>query len=560
MSVISSDALEALRELSPDVRRRVITRLPPKVQKRLYFDWGFWANRGEGWTQQWVPGLERYTIITAGRGWGKTRCGAEAVRHVAENPTLCGALPVEGAQKSKDGRGGWIGIAGRTVNDVNETMLYGPSGLITISPPWFTPEHNRSAKRLTWPNGVVARLFSGDVPESFRGPDIGFLWADELAHWHKLRKAWEVAEYILRRGEESRCLITTTPIGVPTFVDLVFAKDEDGNKIPDPDGLDGFMIAPHTRVVTGSTFDNLYNLDANFLEKHVAAKVDTRLGQQEVLGRIIMDMPGAPWRMKEVRRCKRSEVPDLDLVVVSVDPAMTKKADKDAEELPETGIMVAGVHFASGVLYILEDASGNYDSDEWANVAASLYHKWEATRIVVEDNQGGDLVEKNIRVCDVDGAQFIEIHRVRATKSKYARAGMVNGIWQQGRAFHVGAKAELGTTNHWRRLEHQMTNFDPRKGDRGNQSDRMDALVWAVLGLLGEDADRTPLKALGTGELWAEVARKMRGENAKAADPLDKPKAPRRKVKFQAEGGLVSLKSWRTDQMVAFVDLIKRAA
>lgn len=548
MAALNSEALEALLELPEADRKAVIKQLPRDAQKRLYYHWPFWARADQVWT----PGPERHTVVLAGRGWGKTRYGAEACRHVAEHAELCGGRKKEDHRDANHGQGGVIGIAGRTANDVNETILHGPSGLITISPPWFMPHHEPSKKRLTWPNGVIARLFSGDVPNSFRGPNIGFLWADELAHWAKIKEAWAMAMLTLRLGLHTRSIVTTTPIGVETLIDLIFAKDDEGNMIRDPDGLQGFKVKPTVRALTGSTLDNIANLDSGFIEDHVAGLAGTRLGAQEIEGEILMGSPGAPWQANEMRRCSREDVPDLDEIVVAVDPAMTKKVKKDADEMPETGIVAVGVHYASGSIYVLEDASGNYSGTEWANVAAAVYHRWRCDRMIVEDNQGGELVELNVRNVLTDEADHIEIERVRATRSKYARAGMVNGIWQQGRAYHVGDSRQ------WRRLEFQMTHYDPRKGDRGNQSDRMDGLVWAVLGLLGTDGDRTPLKSLGSEQLWAEVARKLAGKSGNRSE-LTKH-AGKKRVKFQAGHGVISLASWPQRKIDALVDVIKLAA
>src|SRR5690606_7628003 len=156
-----------LLDLAPEQRAEVIGSLPTRAKSALLYDWrGFWARP----EQLWEPGPWG-EIILGGRGAGKNMAGAQNIRHVAGHAELCGGRAKRNASDRHHGEGGWIGIAGRTANDVNETMLYGPSGLMTISPPWFRPRHIASRKILVWPNGVRARLMSGDTPESFRGPN-----------------------------------------------------------------------------------------------------------------------------------------------------------------------------------------------------------------------------------------------------------------------------------------------------------------------------------------------------------------------------------------------------
>lgn len=463
--------------MAPHERRKVIKSLSRIERTQLYYSWEFWARP----EQFWRPGETTFDVFLAGRGWGKTRVGAEACRRVAENPDLCG---------------GQIGIAGRTANDVNGTMLR--EGILRYSPPWFYPRHWKNDKLLEWPNGVTARLMSGDVPQSFRGPNFGWLWAEELAHWKRAVESWETALFALRHGDHPRALITTTPLGNKVIVDLCFETNEAGVPIVAANA-EGYKIRKGVRIVRGSTYDNAANLSDNFFTDVVAKYEGTRLGSQELEGVILLGVPAAIFQNDWFIRCDMDEVPDLVKMVVAIDPAVS-----EGDESSETGIVAAGLGVDDRV-YLMRDLSGHHSVTGWAKEGIGAYQKYDADVICGEVNQGGNLVGQNIR--NVAGKRRIKIEDLRAHKEWHKRWSLVSGLWEQGKVSHVGP------ARHWVALEHQFTHGDPTKPKKGQMLDRGDAATWAVIALLGGRSDRQKLAALGNVDAWA----KIRDELAKRA-------------------------------------------
>ena len=483
-----------LLALEPSDRRAVVKSMPPQARLRLVHDWRFWGRPD----QVWRPGPELFTVYLAGRGWGKTRVGAEAVRHVADNPELCGGRRKKGPGDTKHGTGGQIGIAGRTANDVNETMLYGPSGLMSISPPWNRPRHYPSKKLLLWPNGVIARLFSGDVPDSFRGPNIGFLWADELAHWSRIAKSWKTAKLALRHGDKPRVVVTTTPIGIQTLIELIY-RCKDG--IPIPVG-DGYKPHPSTRIVHGSTYDNVANLAPDFLTEIVSEYEGTEEGDQELHGVVLLGVRGAPWSREWFRRCELDEVPEFVRVIVAVDPTVSEGAETSEGDPCECGIVVVGLG-VDGRLYLLEDASGVMSPKAWGSKVVQCADAWSADRIVAEENQGGELVRMTIAAANPRKRYRIQL--VRATRDKFTRFALAAPLWQHERAVHVGSPRR------YVRIEHQMVTANPNRPIAGQQLDRVDAVTWGALALLGDGTDRKRLSMLGNVAAARKIAAAVRG-------------------------------------------------
>lgn len=497
-----SHALRLLLDSDPDEVNKAIKALPPRQRVRLLYDWGFWGRSD----QVWRPGPEIHTFYLAGRGWGKTRVGAEAVRYVAEHPELAGGRARRGAWDRDHGQGAIIGIAGRTANDVNETMLYGPSGLMSICPPWARPRHYSSRKILVWPNGTVARLMSGDVPDSFRGPNFGFVWTDELAHWAKLAKSLRTLKLALRHGERPRAVHTTTPLGVAELLAMLFAIGEDGMPRPAREGeasLQGFALKKRVRVVVGSTYDNAANLADDFIAETVGEYEGTDEGEQELHGVIMLGRKGAPWRREWIKRCEPDDVPDLVAIFVAVDPTVSEGEIVEDDKPCECGIVVGGLA-DDGRLFVLEDASGVMSTRTWGAKVVQLVRKWDADAAVVEDNQGGELVETAIAIASPKSR--VRVRRVHATKSKYKRAGLVAPLWEAGKVFHVGnPRGDDRNPGGFIRLEHQMCNFDPNKPEKSQRSDRMDAVVWLALAAAGDGTDRRRLRKFSNPEAWDRI-------------------------------------------------------
>lgn len=492
-----SRGLEALLRLDEPTRRKVIKSLSREARARIAYDWRFWGRAD----QVWRPSPEKYTLYLAGRGWGKTRVGAEAVQWLAEHPEHVGGRPRRGPDDRDYGIGGVIGIAGRTADDIRETMLHGVSGLITIAPPWCRPVYQPSKRRVVWPNGVVGRLISGDKPQQARGPNLGAVWGDELAHWQRLAETWSNIELSLRHGRDPKAIITTTPLGVRTLVELCYQCDDDGMPIVAANA-EGFALNPSSRIVRGSTYDNAANLARSFITEIVAKYEGTRLGEQELHGAILLGIPGALFKRDWFHRCDADDVPELVRIVIAVDVAVSQNPDS-----AETGIVVAGLGVDDRI-YLLRDLSGAHSPNEWASLVVKHYRDDDADAIVCELNQGGNLVEANIR--SIKAARRIKVEGLRAFKSKRQRWSLVAGLWEQGRVVHVGP------TRHWLKLEHQLTHFDPDKPERAQMLDRGDAATWAAISLLGGKDDRRALRALGRVDAWrrieGELSRRMRSK------------------------------------------------
>jgi len=371
--------------------------------------------------------------MLAGRGFGKTRAGAEWVRGLAETG---------GAKR--------IALIAPTLHDARAVMVEGDSGLLAVSPPWFKPVYEPSKRTLTWPNGAVATLFGAEEPERLRGPQHDAVWCDELCAWKQAEATFDMMLFGLRLGRAPKALITTTPKPIPILKRLI--------------------SNPKTRITKGTTFDNLKNLASGFARDIVARYRGTRLGRQELSAEILEDTPGALWTRSLIETNRIHSLPDFARLVVAVDPpaSIGEKAD-------ECGIIAAGVtHAGQGV--IIKDASERGLSPHgWASRAAALYHELQADRIVAEVNMGGAMVEAIIREVDAS----LAYRPVHATRAKIARAEPVAALYEQGRVSHWGALPAL---------EDQMCNFTGNLTGAhkaaGESLDRLDAAVWALTDLM----------------------------------------------------------------------------
>lgn len=387
---------------------------------RLNYDWSCFAREN----QLEPPGNWNTWLLLGGRGFGKTRTAAEWIRSLAE--------------RGKDRR---IALLGRTSSDVRDVMIEGESGILNICPPWFKPIYEPSKRRLTWPNGVVATTFSAEEPDMLRGPQFHAAWCDELAAFPDVA-AWDNLRFGLRLGRRPRVVVSTTPR--PTDEIRALVKD------------------PTTHVTRGSTYENKRNLAPDFLNRIVTKYEGTRLGRQELEAEILDDTEGALWTQGIIDQHRQISPPEeLRRIVVAIDPAVSAKATSD-----ETGIITVGVDY-NGHAWVLDDDSGMYKPDAWANKAIWRYNVREADCIVAETNNGGDLVEVNLRT--VPGGRNIPFKSVHASRGKAVRAEPVAALYEQGKVHHVGRFAQL---------ESQMTTFVP--GVTQKSPDRMDALVWAI--------------------------------------------------------------------------------
>ena len=389
----------------------------------LCYDWRAWARP----SQLPPEGPWRIWLLLAGRGFGKTRSGAEFVR---EEVTRGGAKRVA--------------LVAPTAADARDVMVEGESGLLAISPAKARPLYEPSKRRLTWPNGAIATLFSADEPERLRGPQFDLAWCDELAAW-RYPMAWDMLMMGLRLGANPRVVATTTPKPVPLIRAL--------------------LATPDCVVTRGSTKDNADNLAPAFLKAILAQYEGTRLGRQELEAELLEDVPGALWTRESIERARVAAAPALRRVVVAIDPAASSGDGAD-----ETGIVVAGLG-EDGRGYVLDDRSGRLRPHEWAARAIASFHAHRADRIVAEVNNGGEMVEATIRMLDAS----VPYKPVHASRGKMLRAEPVAALYEQGRVHHLGS---------FPALEDQMCVY---AGATGSASpDRLDALDWALTELMVE--------------------------------------------------------------------------
>lgn len=404
--------------LTPAMRATLISQLSENEARQLYYDWQFWARKN----QLPPPGDWFIWLMLMGRGAGKTRSGAE----------YCIDRVKRGYLR--------LALIGQTKADVRDTMVeLGESSLLQISPPWFMPHYEPSKRRVTWPNGGIAIIYSGDEPDQLRGPQHDTAWVDEIAKFKYPQETWDNLEFGLRLGDDPRVVVTTTPKPIPIIKQL----------IDDPEAV----------TVRGSTYENIANLSPRFIERVVRRYEGTRLGRQELHAVLLEDAPGALWRRANVDALRVTEYPGLVTIVVGVDPPGSATG-------AECGIIVVALGTDHHV-YVLDDVSLQGAPAVWANQAVSAYRKWQADRIIGEVNNGGDMVEHTIRTVD----PYISFKAVRATRGKQIRAEPVAAVYTQKKAHHVGNFGEL---------EDQLCQWEP--GDKS--PDRLDALVWAVTDLV----------------------------------------------------------------------------
>ncbi len=377
-------------------------------------------------------------LILGGRGAGKTRAGAEWVRHLVRRG---------GANDNR--RKPAVALVAESYADAREIMIEGPSGIRAITAERSRPAYEASRRRLVWPNGAVGYAFSADDPDGLRGYQFSAAWSDEVCKWPYAEETWSNLQLALRLGDKPRQAVTTTPRPMALLKRLI--------------------DAPTTHVDRATTYDNRANLSEAFFSEIASVYEGTALGRQELLGELIDDIPGALWTWAMIEAARISHYPPLSRIVVAVDPPATSGPDAD-----ECGIVVAGATGAANgsgserVAYVLADRSAaGLSPRQWAEKALAAYHEFEADRLVVEVNQGGDMAKAVIAQCDPTAA----IRGVHASRGKRLRAEPVAALYERGRVRHVGA---------FSKLEDQMTSY----AGSGPSPDRLDALVWALTDLM----------------------------------------------------------------------------
>jgi phage terminase large subunit-like protein len=414
-NTVDDSVISRLMKADPDW----FTDLTEQQKVELMWDWSLWAR-----PKQLAPeGAWRVWLILAGRGFGKTRSGAEWVR-----------------QQVKKGTARRIALVGATAADCRDTMIEGESGLLRIFPDSERPRYIPSNRRIVFSNGAIATAYSADEPDRLRGPNHDLAWCDEIAAW-RYPDAWDQLIFGLRIGADPRVVATTTPRPTKLIRSLVERDD--------------------VQVTKGSTFENKANLASTFLEEVLSRYEGTRLGRQELYAEILDDVEGALWSRQMIEDSRVTSMPDLKRIVIGVDPAVSSH-----EFSAETGIVAVGID-ENGIGYVLDDRSIKGTPVEWANAAIALFHRSQADRIVVEANQGGDMVRHTLRTVESE----VPIKTVHASRGKRTRAEPVSALYEQGRIKHVGAFPEL---------EDQMCSWTVDSAS----PDRLDAMVWAVTELM----------------------------------------------------------------------------
>lgn len=417
--------MASLLASSPD-RQEILAGLTDAQVSELLDDWRFWAR-----PEQIAPDGDWLTwVINAGRGFGKTRAGSEWVREQVE----------AGRQR--------IALIGETYKDLVEVMVYGDSGIASVFPDHQKPKIVANPNvQITFHTGAVALGYNATQPDQLRGPQFDAAWADELAKWKKARETWDMLQFGLRLGERPKVLVTTTPRPIPVLREI--------------------MARQSTVVTTGSTFDNAANLAASFIEEIRDRYEGTRLGRQELFAEVLDDLPGALWTRAMFEDHRVNVAPEMQRIVVAVDPSGTAGASDDGDSI---GIVVAGKGI-DGRGYVLADRTCKLSPDGWGRRAVSAYHEFGADRIVAERNFGGAMVQHVIRTIDAR-ASYKE---VTASRGKVMRAEPVAALYEQGKISHVGR---------FEALEDQCCLIGPDGYIGEGSPDRVDALVWALTELM----------------------------------------------------------------------------
>ncbi len=441
----TTGGISLLAALSPQDCHAELADLSTAERRALETRWRHFAHPG----QMPPPGHWSTWLIMAGRGFGKTRAGAEWVRAVAEaDPTAR------------------IALVAASLGEARTVMVEGDSGLLSVSDPRFRPRFEPSRRLLTWPGGAQAMLYSAGEPDSLRGPQHSHAWCDEIAKWDnaagRAEAAWDNLQLGLRLGRQPQAVATTTPRAVPLLRRLLEA---------------GAAV-----VSAGKSEENADNLAAGFLDTVRRQYGQSLLGRQELDGELIADLPGALWTRALLEACRepaasspavrpepvRPELvrPELVRIVIGVDPPVSAGGDA-------CGIVVCALG-ADGLARVLADCSVEQASPEkWARAVANAAQAWRADRVVAEANQGGAMVASVLRAAEIT----LPLRLVHARQGKSARAEPVAALYEAGRVKHAGA---------FPALEDQLCGLIAGGGYEGpgRSPDRADALVWALTELL----------------------------------------------------------------------------
>jgi phage terminase large subunit-like protein len=422
--------LEFLLSLEPIERRTLLRAMDPRQRRALRTHWRLWAHEG----QLPPPGAWHGWLIMAGRGFGKTRAGAEWVRHTAET-----------------NRKARIALVAASLGEARRVMVEGPAGLLSIAPDRSRPVFEPSKRELRWPNGASATLYSAAEPESLRGPQHSDAWCDEIGKWSqaggRAEAAWANLLLGLRLGRAPRLIATTTPRPVPLVRRLA--------------------ASPDFAVTRGATEANADNLPPGFLRSVRVQFGRSILARQELDGELIEDIEGALWSRALLESCREDAASSAPVrVVIGVDPPASSGGDA-------CGIVTCAI-CEDGLARVLADCSVRRPTPErWARAVAETARAWEADRVVAEANQGGDMVRSVLHAAEIS----LPVKLVHASRGKVARAEPVAALYEAGRVRHCGQ---------FPLLEDELCGLLAAGGYEGpgRSPDRADALVWALSELM----------------------------------------------------------------------------
>ncbi len=422
---------------APESMAALFATLDPLVLRRLTRSWALLRHPAQAPPE----GAWRNWLLMGGRGSGKTRAGAEWVHELASRGEKSGLR---------------IALVAETLGDAREVMIDGLSGILRIAR-FRRPELEISRRRLVWPNGAVAQIFSSEDPESLRGPQFHYAWCDEIAKWKHAEETFDMLQFALRLGEDPRQVITTTPRPVPILRRL--------------------LADPGTRLARLSTLGNAANLAPGFIDALQSRYGGTWLGRQELDGELIEDREDALWRRERLEELTVRLVEPLSRIVVAVDPPAGSGAGSCC------GIVVAGLDGRGRAVVLADCSVESATPAAWAGAVVKAFRRFEADRVVAEINQGGEMVSALLKSVEAS----LPLKLVRATRGKFLRAEPVAALYEQGRVLHAGR---------FQALEDQMCDFGPDGLSSGRSPDRLDALVWALTALLLEGVGEPRVRGL----------------------------------------------------------------
>jgi phage terminase large subunit-like protein len=458
------DKLDKLRKAfqskSLDERKSFIKSLSKKELKALYnFPDLFLFDK------QIITGNQRYTILRCGRRFGKSIAGSAFIVNKIINGAKC------------------LGLCGAIHEDVEKIMWPAIKSWFPYPLKYNSQNHTISG----FNNGAIIHCFTSDKEN--RGYSLEYLWCDEIGSWsdcipEKVKERFDILEMAVSAGKNPQIIITSTPKPFPLFSEWEL-------KVQNND--------PNYKIMTGTMFDNPF-LSDEYKQSQLEKFSKTRFGRQEIYGELLNDIEGAAWTNDMIAKCRmsfdefknklketnstKSETGNnrifnkfqINRVVVGVDPSVSDKPDGD-----ECGIIIAGLGNDNNV-YIFNDYSGQFTTDQWGKQAIKALNDYDAGLIVIEKNNGGELVKKNILSID----NTAPIKTIQSTKGKIDRALPVAAFYERNRVFHVQPKRTTDQIkcnyNAFEKLENQMSRFTGNPKQKS--PDRLDALVFAVTELL----------------------------------------------------------------------------